>query len=85
MSDEPRRFDEEGHAEKWRNEVAGQMNALQDRAEFVEGDPYIQPVDVEFVAATRAIVDRVREFEEIEYEPEKRPLKVGPPRRKTRK
>lgn len=58
-------FDEMRQSEPWKNQVAKELNALTARANFVEGDPYPEDLDREFVAATRSIVQRVAEFEEI--------------------
>lgn len=58
-------FDEQKQNEPWQNDVAKQLNTLAARADYVEGDSGATDVDREFVAATRAIVARVAEFESI--------------------
>lgn len=54
------RFDEEGHSEPWRNEMAGELNELMSLVDF-QLDPHKQPAK-----AVLSIVARVAEFEEIQ-------------------
>jgi hypothetical protein len=58
-------FDETGHAEKWRNDVAKQLNVLLGRATFFH-ETSNDESDREAEKATLAIVERVATFEEIQ-------------------
>lgn len=55
------------HEEKWRNEVAEQLNVLLARADYFQ-ETSNDDSDKEAEAATLAIVERVADFEEIEAE-----------------
>jgi hypothetical protein len=54
------------HGERWRNEVAAQLNTVLARVQY-EMETCLPPDvdDVEFAEAALALVERVAEFEEI--------------------
>lgn len=61
------RFDETGHEESWKNEVAAYLNELLGRAVYfreTSNDESDQRAEI----ATLAIVQRVADFEEINAE-----------------
>lgn len=58
-------FDETGHMETWRNQVAHDLNWILGRAEF-HLETSNDESDQEFAKAAIAICARVAEFEEIQ-------------------
>jgi hypothetical protein len=59
-------FDVNGQDAAWKNLAAKQLNVILARALFVSSDPYLDPIDREFMASALSIVQRVAEFENIE-------------------
>ncbi len=55
------RYDETGHAEPWRNELARDLNRLLDIAE--------ESTDAEYALAVGRTVERVADFEQIKAAP----------------
>ena len=59
------RYDEKGHDEKWRNDLAKDLNTLVSRVEYFRGTSNDES-DKAAEKATLRVVQRVAEFEEIE-------------------
>ncbi len=68
-------YDEAGHAEPWKNEVAKELNELLGRATWwteTDGDD----IDFVFAKATLSICRRVAEFEDVRTKPLNEKLSV---------